>query len=73
MHFVMAHWAGGGILADAGVSAYGAAIIAAAAAVLGGLLTAGATLGAEALRRRQQGKEQAGRDTRELRRQRDLF
>jgi hypothetical protein len=50
-----------------GVSAYGAAIIAGAAAVVGGLLTAGSNLVIEALRRRQQRATQAEQDRRELR------
>lgn len=55
------------VLADAGVSAYGAAIIAGVAAVIGGVLTAGSNLAVEALRRRQQRESQAERDQRELR------
>lgn len=56
-----------GVLGDAGVSAYGAAIIAGAAAIVGGLLTAGSNLFAESLRRRQAQRAQAERDQRELR------
>lgn len=64
---MIAYLDGGRLLADSGLSAYGAAIIAGAAALLGGLLTAGSTLGAEALRRGQDRKRQAERDQRELR------
>jgi hypothetical protein len=55
------------VFADAGVSPYGAAIIAGVAAVIGGVLTAGSNLAVEALRRRQQRETQRERDQRELR------
>lgn len=51
----------------AGVSPYGAAIIAGAAAVIGGLLTGGSNLAVDALRRRQERARHAERDQRELR------
>jgi hypothetical protein len=55
------------VFADAGVSPYGAAIIAGVAAVIGGVLAAGSNLAAEALRRRQHRETQRERDERELR------
>jgi hypothetical protein len=55
------------LLADAGVSPYGAAIIAGVAAIVGGVIVAGSNLAVEALRRRQQRESQAELDQRELR------
>jgi hypothetical protein len=52
---------------DAGVSAYGAALIAALAAILGGLLTAGSSILIEWLRGRRERRTQTERDKRELR------
>lgn len=55
------------MLVLASVSAYGAAIIAGVAAVVGGLLTAGSNLAVEGIRRRHEREAQADRDQRELR------
>jgi hypothetical protein len=55
------------VLGSASVSAYGAAIIAGVAAIIGGVLTAGSNLLIESRRNRQQRQERAERDQRELR------
>jgi hypothetical protein len=55
------------VVADASVSPYGAAIIAGAAAIVGGVLTGGSNLLVEARRRRHERAREAQRDQRELR------